>query len=495
MTQSSAPQIPVRRVSKWLLAFGAMVIIAYTIYIVFLVPPGNTILFLLLAASQLFFCFQGLAFIYTIWHIRTANIPDMQFSEAVDIFITVCGEPAEVVRKTALAAKAMDYSALHIYFLNDGKVAQKDNWQEIEELATELQLGCITRTEPGGAKAGNINNALMQTHSPFIVIFDADHISHSDFLQKTMPYFADSQVGFVQSPQYYQNYKTNLITRAAWEQQALFFGPICQGKNGLNSTFMCGTNMVMRRAALMEAGGMCETNIAEDFLTSLFIHQRGWKSVYVGEVLAEGLAPEDFLSYYNQQFRWARGSLEVVFKYNPLLMRGLSFARRIQYLASASYYLSGIFVLINMLLPVIYFYFGSVPLTASGMSIAIFFTPYIFTCLYLLQLTSNHSYTFRALAFSHGSFYLQLKAIYSVLFNVKTSFQVTSKTKVSGNFIRLVLPHIFYILVVIVGVIFAYLRVGLDVTLVNNITWALLHIVIFTVFIYAALPVSNQKQR
>jgi len=92
---------------------------------------------------------------------------------------------------------------------------------------------------------------------------------------------------------------------------------------------------------------MCETNIAEDFLTSLFVHSKGWKSVYVPEVLAEGLAPEDFMSYYKQQFRWARGSLEIIFKYNPLFNRGLSLSQKLQYLASASYYLSGVVFLLN----------------------------------------------------------------------------------------------------------------------------------------------------
>ena len=84
--------------------------------------------------------------------------------------------------------------------------------------------------------------------------------------------------------------------------------------------------------------------------------------MYVDEVLAEGLAPEDFLSYYKQQFRWARGSLEVVFKYNPLFRRGLTIGQRIQYLSSASYYLSGIVVVVNAFLPLLYFYAHLEPL-------------------------------------------------------------------------------------------------------------------------------------
>ena len=133
--------------------------------------------------------------------------------------------------------------------------------------------------------------------------------------------------------------------------------------------------------------------------------------MYVDEVLAEGLAPEDFLSYYKQQFRWARGSLEVAFKYNPLFRRGLTIGQRIQYLSSASYYLSGIVVVVNAFLPLLYFYAHLEPLEINTMSLALVFLPYIFIVLYTIQTTSNFSYTFRALAFSLSSFPIHCKAV------------------------------------------------------------------------------------
>jgi cellulose synthase (UDP-forming) len=185
----------------------------------------------------------------------------------------------------------------------------------------------------------------------------------------------------VQTPQFYSNQDMNGITQTAWDQQALFFGPIMRGKNRFNAAFMCGTNMILRRTAVMEAGGMCEFNIAEDFLTSLFVHEKGWKSVYVPEVLAEGLAPEDFLSYYKQQYRWGRGSLEVIFKYNPLLRRGLSRQQRLQYLISASYFLSGLVVVYDAILPLIFLFTGIIAVNTSSMELAIIFIPYIFMTL------------------------------------------------------------------------------------------------------------------
>jgi len=380
----------------------------------------------------------------------------------------------------------MEYPNFNIYILNDGYVAKRDNWREAEKVAKRYGVTCFTRRKPGGAKAGNINYALKKTKEPFFVVFDTDHIPKKHFLRRMMGYFADEKMGFVQSPQFYKNHELNLVTGGAWEQQALFFGAICKGKDAAGSAFMCGTNMALRREAVLQAGGMNEESIAEDFLTSLYIHKNGWKSVYVDEVLAEGLAPEDFLSYYKQQFRWARGSLEVVFLHNPLLMRGLTFNQRFQYLSSASFYLSGIFVAINALLPLIFLFTGLEPLKISTMTLAIVFIPYIFIVLYTLQLTSNYAYTFRAISFSLGAFPLHIKAVWQILTGKKVGFVVTSKKQLSGNHIYLARPHMAYIALVLIGAVIAFMRDGFAASVISNLAWGITYIVLFIPFILAA---------
>jgi cellulose synthase (UDP-forming) len=475
-------------VSKRLLFLNIVMAVVYFSVLSFGFEPGNHLLFYLLIAGEVFHLFQIIGYCITVWG-STLNAPfDESFKPGVDIFITVCGEPTDIVRQTAKAALAIDYPDFKVYLLNDGLVAKKDNWQDIDQLAKQLGIVSITRTVPGGAKAGNINNALARTKNPYVVIFDADHVPHQDFLSKTMGFFGDKKMGFVQTPQFYNNQNTNLVTEAAWDQQALFFGPIMRGKNRFNAAFMCGTNMILNREAIAEAGGMCETNIAEDFLTSLFVHEKGWNSVYLPEVLAEGLAPEDFLSYYKQQYRWGRGSLEVIFKYNPLIQRGLSPMQRIQYLISASYFLSGLVVIYDAILPLIFLFTGIIAVNTSSMELAIVFVPYIFLTLYTLQLSSNFSMSFRAIAFSLSSFFLQLRAIVAVLLKQKTSFSVTSKQQIEGNFLYLTIPHILYIVLAAVGLGLGLSREGLSASLLANFAWVAINIVVFLTFIRAAAP-------
>ncbi len=252
--------------------------------------------------------------------------------------------------------------------------------------------------------------------------------------------------------------------------------------------------MAIRKDMLLAVGGMCEESIAEDFVTGLFIHEKGWKSVYVAEVLAEGLAPEDFLSYYKQQFRWARGALDVIFKYNVLFRKNLSFGQKIQYLASASFYLSGIVVVLNAIIPLVFFFTGVVPVVIATMLLALIFLPYIFVTLYTLQGSSNFSYTFRSLAFSMSSFSIHLEALWSIITGKKPTFEVTSKTKLKGNFLYLVRIHIAYVIAVLIGLAVALYREGFSASIMANMAWAMLNAVIFSQFIALALPQRNADE-
>ncbi len=479
--------IKTHKASRSLLLANIFLAGFYFVLVVFLLPKGDSWLFWLLVASEVFHFWQVATYIFTVWPRNRVRKFNTSFQKSVAIFITVAGEPKEIVRRTVQAAKELDYPHFNVYILNDGFVAKKDNWQEAEDLANELGVTCITRQKPGGAKAGNLNHALRITKEPFIAVFDADHIPKPHFLTKMMGYFTSSKVGFVQSPQYYYNQDQNYVAGGSWEQQTIFFGAICKGKEGNNAAFMCGTNMALRRKALDSVGGMNETNIAEDFLTSLLIHEKKWDSVYVDEVLAEGLAPEDFITYQKQQFRWARGSLEVVLKFNPLFRKGTTWRQKIEYLAASSFYLSGFVVLLNAVMPLVFFYGGAKPLEIDTMTLALVFLPYIITVLYTIQATSNFSYTFRALSFTLSSFWIHITAFYTALRGKKSSFVITSKKRLSTRSIKPVVPHLIYIVVAAIGLVVALNREGLSASVLSNLAWVGIYITIFVPFILSAL--------
>lgn len=260
-----------------------------------------------------------------------------------------------------------------------------------------------------------------------------------------------------------------------------------KGKEKNNSSFICGTNFVIRRTAILEVGGLQENNIAEDFLTSLLVHEKGWLSYYVTEVLCEGLAPEDMMSYFKQQLRWARGSLEILFtNNNPLFKKGLNWHQKMEYLSSALYYFNGVIILIDLVMPLIFLFFGIRPVSASSTSFSLFFVPFMVLNLLSLRLASNNQITFQALSFTQSSWVLQLIALKSILFKQKMKFEITSKRALSGNYINLAYPHIIYIVLGIMGSVTAILREGLNPSVIANLAWIVVNASFFLPFIIAA---------
>ncbi len=449
---------------------------------------GSITLFVLLFIGEIYHVWQSLGFLHTVWDMKKVEHKVSVTNPLVDIFITVCGEPVDIVEQTVRGALAINYPNFTVHILNDGKVARKENWEEIITLGKSLGVNVITREIPGGAKAGNINHALKLTSAPFFALFDADHVPHPEFLERTMGHLEDPKMAIVQSPQYYINKGENFLTRASWEQQELFFGPICIGKNRHNATFWCGTNAVVRRTAIESIGGVPEDNIAEDFCASLFIHQRGWKTLFIPEILAKGLGPTDLKSFFNQQFRWARGSLELVFRYNPFFRKGLTFAQRSQYLYSAGYYLSGLIILIDAVVPLVVLLTGIRPVEDSTGNFIIYFFPFIFITLYVLMRATNYSITFRAVQLSMSSFFIFILAAISTITGKKSAFKVTDKRAAQGNYLMYALPNIIYTVATVLIIAFALYMHGPTPHVITNAAWAIFNVVFFFPFIVVAYP-------
>ena len=492
MMISERPHINSGQFPGWLLVVNVVIALGYFSWWLTSGQTGHPVLFTLLFMGEIYHLVMVGLFWFTVKHLQKTSptLPTFNstFQPEVDVFVTVAGEPIRVVKHTIQSILETTYPAKNIYILNDSYVAHKSNWQAYESLAQEFGVHCLTRKRKGGAKAGNINHALRQTQGELIAIFDADMAPLPDFFDKTVPFFEDENMGFVQSPQFYQNESENAITTAAWQQQEFFFGPIMRGKNTRNAAFICGTNVVIRRQALVEVGGMNETNIAEDFLTSLYIHKSGWKSHYVPEVLAMGLAPQDLLSYYKQQLRWARGSIEVLFRHNPLVMKGLSWPQKFEYLSSALYYLNGLIVAIDMIIPLIFLFTGITPIQSSTSVFALFFLPFMMSVIYSLHRISGRSLTLNAIAFTQASWYLQLQAIWYSLTNRELQFSVTPKQAQSGNYLFLTTPHLGYITLALIGTAIAVHREGISPAVITNLSWVSFNILLFIPFIWAALP-------
>jgi cellulose synthase (UDP-forming) len=242
-----------------------------------------------------------------------------------------------VLRATLIGCRAVRHPHT-TWLLDDGRRP------EVASLAAELGARYLTRPDNRHAKAGNINHALSRTGGELVAVLDADHVPLPDFLDAVVGYFDDDDVALVQTPHEFFNADSIQHSASASHrhEQSLFFRVICPGKDRHNSAFWCGSAAVLRRRALESVGGVrCDT-IAEDFHTTIALHQQGWRTRYHHETLVQGRAPHDLASFLLQRDRWARGNLRVLrTPQNPLTASGLSPHQRISYAASLSNYAAG----------------------------------------------------------------------------------------------------------------------------------------------------------
>ena len=324
--------------------------------------------------AELFGFGTALLHIFMCWRMTERHAPPPRLGIGVDVFVPTYNESVELVRKTLLAARAMDYPHT-TWLLDDGRRP------EMEALARQLGCKYLARADNAHAKAGNLNHALAHSSGELVVVFDADHAPKQDFLVKTLGYFSDERVAFVQTPQDFYNldsyqHRWRGAGRTVWTEQALFFRVIQRGKDYWNAAFFCGSCAVVRRSALDEIGGFATGTVTEDLHTSMRLHARGHKSIYHAEPLAFGLAPESIEPFIGQRVRWGQGAMHVWRKEGILTHRGLTLAQRLNYLASALTYFDGWQKAVFYFAPAIVLLSGALPLLASTPQFLLHFLPY-----------------------------------------------------------------------------------------------------------------------
>jgi cellulose synthase (UDP-forming) len=373
--------------------------------------------------------FGVVSYLLFTWYTRNIN-PLVPFREPpeglkVDIFIPTYNEDLDIVEATVIGCCKVRYPHT-TYVLDDG------NRPPVRELA--LRHGCeyIARPTHEHAKAGNINYTLERSSGDFIVILDADMVPQPDYLDRTLGYFSDEKLALIQLPQEF--YNQDSIQHAAksrsWHEQSLFFRVIQPGKNYTNSAFWCGSPSVVRRKALEDVGGVATETVTEDIHTSVRMHSRGWKTLFVNEALAFGIAPQTIKAFLVQRLRWAQGTMQLYrSKECPLWIPGLTFQQRIAYLSSFLAYFESIQKLVLILTPVVILWFDIFPMSVDFIPFLIRWVPYFGLNIIANQVGGRGVFNYlktekynvlKSIVFIQGTF--------TLFINKPLKFKVTPKT-------------------------------------------------------------------
>jgi cellulose synthase/poly-beta-1,6-N-acetylglucosamine synthase-like glycosyltransferase len=234
-----------------------------------------------------------------------------------------------VVDRLLDAVASLDYpkDKLEIQILDDSTDETQDRLKKIaKELSAKGQdVVYLHRSKRSGFKAGALQEGMKVAKGEFIAIFDADFIPHSDFLLKTIPWFADEKIGVVQTRWLHINKDFSLLTKIQALAIDVHFTIEQRGRNssGYFINFN-GTAGVWRKTCIEEAGGWSAETLTEDLDLSYRAQLKGWKFKYLEDVGTPAELPAEIHGYKSQQYRWNKGGAETARKIIPRLIRSNS---------------------------------------------------------------------------------------------------------------------------------------------------------------------------
>ncbi len=299
-----------------------------------------------------------------------------------------------------------------------------------------------------------MNSALRYLETVFpqavlVLTQDADEVIHATFLKKTVGYFNDPSIAFVQTPKEAVAPKSDPFGT----RDRMFYDVLQVGRNGYGAAFACGSGVIWRIDAIKSIGGFSTWNVVEDLTTSYRLHSAGYRSEYHNEKLSVGLAPDDIPGLLKQRGTWAVDTWRLFLFDNPLFKRGLSLGQRLQYLELGLFYvMSSFFVPLLMFIPVISLLTGDfVPIEGAA-----FFPWVVISILYYVVLSRGQSlFMLRMWQYwiGHGPTYFKAFWIALGSRRKKPKYVVTRKTRDNGFYAHLLWPQFLYLLVGLIAII------------------------------------------
>lgn len=322
-------------------------------------------LYLLAALGLSLYGFNTLLLVWFYWRTRREQMPPPALRDypRVTVQLPIYDE-LYVVERLIDAAASFDYprDRLQIQVLDDSDDATTALAQARVDYHRRrgIDIALIRRRDRSGFKAGALAAGLTRARGEFIAIFDADFVPPRDFLRQTLPHLAARpEVGMVQTRWGHLNATYSSLTRA----QAIALDghfvveQVARARTGLFMNFN-GSGGVWRRACIEQSGGWQSDTLSEDLDLSYRAQLRGWKFLFLPDVVSPAEIPPQIHAFKRQQFRWAKGSTQCLMKLGAQILFSAdhSHFKRVEGLLHLSGYLMPPLMLVLL--------FTLVPLTA-----------------------------------------------------------------------------------------------------------------------------------
>jgi cellulose synthase/poly-beta-1,6-N-acetylglucosamine synthase-like glycosyltransferase len=263
-----------------------------------------------------------------------------------------------VAKRLINAVCEMEYprEKLEIQVLDDSTDSTCQVCQEQVEFfrAQGFDINYLHRHIRNGFKAGALQEALKVAKGEFIAIFDADFVPQKNFLVRTLPFFKDEKVGMIQTRWEHLNEEFSFVTKA---QSFGLAGHFAIEQNGRNAAGYFinfnGTAGIWRKECIEDAGSWQADTLTEDLDLSYRAQLKGWKFLFLNDVVTPSELPAEINALKSQQYRWTKGAVETARKILPSLWKsdlpfGLKIHSTLHLTSNMSYPFLLILALLNL---------------------------------------------------------------------------------------------------------------------------------------------------
>lgn len=270
-------------------------------------------------------------FVELFWHgslrrnFQPIPLPDSAAQPFVSIHLACCNEPPDMVIATIQSLQELDYRAYEVIVI-DNNTSNTALWQPVRDYMASLpaHFRFIHLPRWPGFKAGALNFALGKAdlRTEVVAVVDADYTVKPEWLRSLVGYFADTHIGIVQAPQAHRDWGGSMFRKMMnWEYEG-FFRIGMHHRNERDAIIQHGTMTMIRASALRQHGQWSEWCMCEDAELGLRLMQQDLRTVYVDQVMGEGLTPDSFAAFKKQRQRWAQGGMQIFKAHWRVLLRG-----------------------------------------------------------------------------------------------------------------------------------------------------------------------------
>jgi cellulose synthase (UDP-forming) len=263
---------------------------------------------------------------------------------SVDLFILADRQPECRIRRAMMACQSLRYGQRQIYVLD------LDDRAPMRALVESLGGTYVAAPVPEWQVSTLLNSALRQSEGELIAVLTAAMMPLPQFLERTVGWFAQSAIAWVQTP----------LPGLVPDRQV-----------------QCESGYVVRRSRLEMVGGYFSAGTLPGYQTLLRLVLHGETWVSIQEPLMISDQAESPIRSLSRRLQWLQGNWEI--QQQPLAFPLSSRLSRSQWLCLANQWLEGwqpLWQLVGWLVPIVALGVGILPGRGSGLDWLAYFGPF-----------------------------------------------------------------------------------------------------------------------